>query len=72
MAAMHILGGTIMGDDPEQSVVNSYGQTHDVANLFAAGPGLFPTSAGVNPTFTVKALASRSAEYLLREWGSIV
>jgi len=72
MAAMHILGGTIMGDDPEQSVVNSYGQTHDIANLFIAGPGLFPSSGGVNPTFTVNALASRSSDYLLGEWGSIV
>lgn len=30
-----------------------------------AGPGLFPTSAGVNPTFTAHALAARSAERVL-------
>lgn len=71
MGAMHILGGTIMGDDPAQSVTNSYGQTHDIANLFVAGPGLFPASGGVNPTFTVNALASRASDYLLGEWGSI-
>jgi len=62
---MHILGGTIMGDDPEHSVTNSFGRCHDLPNLFIAGAGLFPTSAGVNPTFTLSALARRTAEYIL-------
>ena len=68
---MHIMGGTIMGDDPTTSVTNSYGQLHDVQNLIVAGPGLFPTSAGVNPTYTVHALAARSSQHLLENWGSI-
>ncbi|MEM1089734.1 MAG: GMC family oxidoreductase [Pseudomonadota bacterium] len=63
--AMHIMGGTIMGDDPATSVTDSYGRCHDIPNLVVAGPGLFPTSAGVNPTFTVQALAARSADHLL-------
>ena len=63
--AMHIMGGTIMGDDPAYSVTNSFGQVHDIPNLVVAGPGLFPTSAGVNPTFTIQALAARSADRLL-------
>ena len=66
--AMHIMGGTIMGDDPDTSVTNSYGQTHDLPNLVVAGPGLFPTSGGVNPTFTVHALTARSADHLLANW----
>ena len=70
--AMHIMGGTIMGADPATSVTNSYGQTHDIPNLVIAGPGLFPTSAGVNPTFTVHALAARTAQHLLDDWGSVV
>ena len=65
---MHIMGGTIMGDDPDTSVTNSYGQTHDLPNLVVAGPGLFPTSGGVNPTFTVHALTARSADHLLANW----
>ena len=69
---MHIMGGTIMGDDPAESVTNSYGQIHDIPNLFVGGPGLFPTSGGVNPTFTVHALAARASGYLLENWGSIV
>ncbi len=66
--SMHIMGGTIMGSGPGSSVTNSYGQVHDIPNLVIAGPGLFPTSAGVNPTFTVHALAARSAAHMLENW----
>ncbi len=69
--AMHIMGGTIMGDAPQSSVTNSYGQCHDIANLVIAGSGLFPTSAGVNPTFTIHALTSRAGDHLLANWNSI-
>jgi len=70
--AMHIMGGTIMGRSAEDSVTNSYGQVHDIPNLVVAGPGLFPTSGGVNPTFTVHALAARSCNYLLQNWDSVL
>jgi choline dehydrogenase-like flavoprotein len=67
---MHIMGGTVMGKSAKDSVTNSYGQLHDIPNLVLAGPGLFPTSGGVNPTYTVHALAARSAEFLLKNWNS--
>jgi len=70
--AMHIIGGTIMGDNPRSSVTNSYGQSHDISNLVIAGSGLFPTSAGVNPTFTIHALTSRAGDHLLANWNSII
>jgi choline dehydrogenase-like flavoprotein len=60
-----------MGMDARNSVTNSFGQTHDVDNLFIAGPGLFPTSGGVNPTFTVHALASRTADYLEQHYSRL-
>jgi len=68
----HMLGGTIMGRSPTASVTNSYGQTHDVPNLFISGSGLFPTCGAVNPTFTIYALALRAAEYVLAHWSSLV
>ena len=71
-AAMHNIGGTIMGDDPQLSVTNSYGQCHDIPNLVIAGSGLFPTSAGVNPTFTIHALTARAGDYLLTNWNSVI
>ena len=69
---MHFLGGTIMGRSVADSVVNSYGQSHEIANLFVAGAGVFPTSAGVNPTFTISALSSRAADYIVSHWSSII
>lgn len=65
--AMHIMGGTPMGRSPDDSVTDGYGRVHGIPNLVISGPGLFPTSGGVNPTFTVHALAARSADYLLRQ-----
>jgi choline dehydrogenase-like flavoprotein len=67
-AGMHIMGGTVMGEDPQSSVTNSYGQCHDISNLVVAGAGLFPGSAGVNPTFTIYALTARSGDHLLANW----
>lgn len=67
----HIMGGTIMGDDPRRSVTTSYGQTHDVENLFIAGPGVFPTGGSVNPTFTQVAWTLRSAEHIVRNWSRL-
>ncbi len=71
-AGMHIMGGTVMGNDPRSSVTNNYGQCHDIGNLVIAGSGLFPTSAGVNPTFTIHALTVRTADHLLANWNSII
>jgi choline dehydrogenase-like flavoprotein len=31
---MHTMGGAIMGQDPSKSVTNSFGQLHDIPNLF--------------------------------------
>jgi choline dehydrogenase-like flavoprotein len=70
--SMHIMGGTIMGKDAATSVTDSYGRVHEFANLFIAGPGLFPTSGGVNPTFTAHALARRTGEYLVANYNSLV
>lgn len=69
--SMHDLGGTVMGTKPSNSVVNSYGQTHDLINLFVAGPGIFPTSGAVNPTFSIHAVTLRAADYILEHWSSL-
>lgn len=71
MAGMHILGGTIMGNDRTSSVTNSYGQCHEVNNVFVAGASLFPSNGGVNPTFTINALTSRSMDHLINNWSDI-
>jgi choline dehydrogenase-like flavoprotein len=53
-----------MGADARASVVNSFGQAHDVRNLFVCDTSVFVTSAGVNPTLTAMAIANRSADFI--------
>ncbi|MCH5586052.1 GMC family oxidoreductase [Shimazuella sp. AN120528] len=66
----HLMGGCRMGNDPKTSVVNSFGQTHDIPNLFICDASIFVTSGGGNPTNTVMALAARTADYIKREMGA--
>ncbi len=67
--AAHIMGTTLMGDDPANSVVDRWGRTHDVPNLWIAGSSVFPTSATSNPTLTIAALTLRMANAIHRELG---
>src|SRR5260221_10032798 len=68
---IHLMGGTIMGTGAGNSVVDSYGQTHEIANLHVAGPGAFPTSGASNPTYTIFALSLRGAERLAAKWKTV-
>lgn len=64
----HHEGGTRMGSDPANSVVNRYGQTWDVPNLFVLGSSTFPTMGGFNPTLTIQALAFMSADAIVNRY----
>ena len=70
MPTIHLMGGTIMGTNADNSVTDSYGQTHEIPNLCVAGPGIFPTSGASNPTYTIFALSLRGAENLAKNWGT--
>ncbi len=60
----HLMGTARMGTDPERSVVNEWGRSHDVRNLFIVDGSIFVTSAGVNPTSTIQALALYVADQM--------
>jgi choline dehydrogenase-like flavoprotein len=62
----HLMGTARMGTDPGTSVVNPWGRTHDVANLFVVDGSVFVTSGGVNPTSTICALALRFADHMVQ------
>jgi gluconate 2-dehydrogenase alpha chain len=64
----HAYGGTRMGADPDTSVVDPWGFSHDVPNLVIAGASTFPTSSGLNPTETVEAVTWRTVDHILAEW----
>ncbi|MEC9309951.1 MAG: GMC family oxidoreductase [Chloroflexota bacterium] len=66
----HLLGTARMGDNPNESVVDRWGRTHDVPNLFIIDGSTFATSACINPTSTIEALALRTADYLKGEGNS--
>jgi len=63
----HPQGGNRMGEDPENSVVNSFCQSHEIENLYVSDASVFPTSVGVNPQMTVMALATITADKIIRD-----
>jgi choline dehydrogenase-like flavoprotein len=58
----HYVGTCRMGMDPRTSVVDAWCRTHDVKNLFLGDGSVFVTSAAANPSLTIQALATRTAE----------
>ena len=64
----HHEGGTRMGSDPKNSVVNKYGQSWDIPNLFMIGSSTFPSMSGFNPTLTIQALAYMSADAIVNRY----
>ena len=64
---IHEAGTARMGPTAADSVVNSYGQTWDVKNLFLMDASILPSNPDKNLTLTVMALAWRSADYILGE-----
>ena len=67
----HLMGTARMGTDPARSVVNEWGRCHDVKNLFIVDGSIFVTSAGVNPTSTIQALALYVADSIKRRLANL-
>ncbi len=67
----HLMGTARMGTDPGKSVVNEWGRSHDVKNLFIVDGSIFVTSAGVNPTRTIQALALYVADSMKKRLANL-
>lgn len=63
----HNLGTNRMSENARDGVVNKYGQTHDIKNLFVSDGSQFTTGASENPTLTIVALAIRQADHIASE-----
>lgn len=63
----HLIGAARMGSDPRTSVVDQFGRTHDIPNLFCCDGSIFPTQGSANPGLTIQALAARTADHLVHE-----
>lgn len=61
----HVLGTTVMGDDPATSVVDRGLVHHELRNLLVLGGSVFPTAAPANPTLTLSALSLFAARRAL-------
>ena len=69
----HICGTISMGEDPNISVCDGWGRTHDHENLFLVGTGVLPTAGTANSTLTAVAVALRSVDAMLpaeRGWAA--
>lgn len=64
----HYLGTCRMGNDPRSSVVDPWGRTHDVPNLFIADSSVFVTAGAANPALTISALAVRTSEAIVERF----
>ena len=67
----HLLGTARMGNDPEKSVVNNWGRSYDVKNLFIIDGSIFVTAGAVNPTTTIQALSLYIAENMKKNLANL-
>ncbi|WP_310571055.1 GMC family oxidoreductase [Gemmatimonas sp.] len=64
---IHEVGTVRMGSDPKTSVLNEFGQSWDVKNLYVTDGATFVSNADKNPTLSILALAWRSCDHLVEE-----
>jgi choline dehydrogenase-like flavoprotein len=67
-ATVHQCGTCRMGDDPATSVVNRYGQVHDIDNLYVADASVFVTGGGFNPALTIMALGYWIGDHIVKKY----
>ena len=63
-AGFHQMGGTRMGIDTKDSVVDKNLKVHGFSNLFINGSSVFRTSSHTHPTYTIVKLALRLSNHL--------
>lgn len=67
----HPLGTCRMGHAPATSVVDAFGQAHEVPNLYLVDGSVLVTGSCANPAATIAALSLRSAEQVIAAQGRI-
>jgi len=60
----HWVGTVRMGNDPKTSVLDRFGRSHDIPNLFVGDASVFPAYPEKNPTLSNIALSWRMSEHL--------
>jgi cholesterol oxidase len=60
----HILGGNPMGATKEEGVVDEYFRVHGYPNMYIMDGSIMPANLGVNPSFTITALAEYAMDHI--------
>jgi choline dehydrogenase-like flavoprotein len=63
-ANFHHIGGTIMGDNQSNSVVDKNLKVHNTENLYILGSSTFTTGGFSHPTFSIVQFSLRLADHL--------
>lgn len=63
---LHLMGGLSLGTDGRTSVVGPDFRVHGFKNIFAADSSVFPSAPGINPSFTIMALALKASKEILK------
>jgi choline dehydrogenase-like flavoprotein len=64
LGTYHHMGGTRIGENKKDSVVDSNLKLHNSKNLFITGSSVFTTGGYANPTYTIVKLSLRLADEL--------
>ncbi len=56
----HILGGAVIGADPEHGVVDRDNRVFGYENLIVCDGAAMPANPGVNPSLTITAIAEHA------------
>lgn len=62
---LHLMGGCAIGQDEKTSVVNPEFRVHGMKRVFAADSSVFPSAPGINPSFTIMAIAKKASKSIL-------
>lgn len=61
----HTIGTCRMGEDAATNVVDAFGRTFDIPNLWICDNSIFPSALPANPALTIMALSLRTAHHFL-------
>jgi choline dehydrogenase-like flavoprotein len=64
---LHLMGGCNLGVDAARSVTSPDFHLHGFDNIYAGDSSIFPNAPGINPSYTIMALASMAGERILRD-----
>jgi cholesterol oxidase len=60
----HVMGGCIVGESPEESVIDYENRIHGYENLRVCDASMLTVNLGVNPSLTITALTERAMSFI--------